>query len=147
MSSIRQKSPVTKGFSTPEGSLSPSRSLEPPADDIIAELQHKQRRGNSSSVQRINGTVIAVLSIFAFIYSTVTLCVVGHPPPLECCRTCLCDLMMKKALISPCPSSDPALAQLLGPRGSEPDQLHPGDRHGALVLPAVRHSGSGQARQ
>ena len=78
MSSIRQKSPATKGFSTPEGSLSPSRSLEHTADDIPAEPRHTQRRGNISWVQRFNGTVFAVLFIFAFIYSTVTLCVVSE---------------------------------------------------------------------
>lgn len=77
MSSIRQKSPATKGYSTPEGSSSPSRSLEAPTDDPLATSQHKQRRGNISWVQRFNGTVIAVLFIFSFIYSTVTLCVVS----------------------------------------------------------------------
>ena len=77
MSSIRQKSPATKGYSTPEGSLSPSRSLEVLTDGTHAASQHKQRRENRSWVQRFNGTVIAVLFIFGFIYSTVTLCVVS----------------------------------------------------------------------
>ena len=84
MSSIRQKSPATKGFSTPEGALSPARSLELPPDDKPAESRHKQRIGNSSWVQRFNGTVIAVLFIFAFIYSTVTLCVVRISSIAEC---------------------------------------------------------------
>jgi hypothetical protein len=77
MSSIRQKSPGVKGSSTPEGSLTPQRSLDVPQDDTSVESQQKQRRSGNSWFHRFNGTVFAVLLIFAFIYSTVTLCVVS----------------------------------------------------------------------
>lgn len=45
-----------------------------------------------------------------------------------------------------CSCADPSLAQLLSSRGSEPGQLHPGDRDSPLVFLAVRHRRSRQVR-
>ena len=76
MSSIRQKSPQVKGSSTPDGALTPQESSDGATINLSLESQQKQRRNDRSWAQRFNGTVFCVLFLFAFIYGTVTLCVV-----------------------------------------------------------------------
>ena len=78
MSSIRQKSPQVKGSSAPEGTLTPQESSDGAPIAPSLESQQKQRRNDRSWAQRFTGTVFSVLFLFAFIYSTVTLCVVRH---------------------------------------------------------------------
>ena len=78
ISSIRQKSPQVKGSQAPEGTLTPHESSDDATVEPSLESQQKQRRNDRSWAQRFNGTVFSVLFLFAFIYGTVTLCVVRH---------------------------------------------------------------------
>ena len=76
MSSIRQKSPQVKGSTTSDGTLTPQESSDAVPVAPSLESQQKQRRHDRSWAQRFTGTVFSVLFLFAFIYGTVTLCVV-----------------------------------------------------------------------
>ena len=76
MSSIRQKSPQVKGSTTPDGTLTPQESSDGIRIAPSLESEQKGRRQDRSWAQRFTGTVFSVLFLFAFIYGTVTLCVV-----------------------------------------------------------------------